>query len=339
MSLRVPSTSSQARNFKGSYDLVMKSGKTLTIIPSANKKMQSQAAKLRSQCKETLEQREKQKSLVQECEEQAKRIQELRENRARDETEIAKQREEIADRDELRRQLDAVNLRQELDGRHHAEMMKAEQQRSRADLASVRQDLLRREHAAEVKSHELEEEALRRLQSNFENVQAKEKARAKIEIERFEQERNQLRQNEHRLADLETQMEREQLHASAKMSEAQTRAQSLHNEIEHIQATARAEIEAAHVQMELHDEESLVRQRNLNSEKEALSERLNKSENRCKAFSDASEDMEVRVQEMSTELEDTLRTLRQSRAQGDRVCAEMYVAVSERANSLMKRLL
>ena len=100
--------------------------------------MQDQAAKLRSQCKDTLEEREKQKSLVQECEEQAKRLEELREDRARDEAEISKQREEIADRDELKKRLDAATLRQELDGKHHKEMMEAEQQRSKADLASVR---------------------------------------------------------------------------------------------------------------------------------------------------------------------------------------------------------
>ena len=110
----------------------------MTIIPSANKKMQDQAARLRSQCKDTLEEREKQKSLMQECEEQAKRLEELREDRARDEAEIAKQREEIADRDELKKRLDAATLRQELDGKHHKEMMEAEQQRSKADLASVR---------------------------------------------------------------------------------------------------------------------------------------------------------------------------------------------------------
>ena len=69
---------------------------------------------------------------------QAKRLEELREDRARDEAEISKQREEIADRDELKKRLDAATLRQELDGKHHKEMMEAEQQRSKADLASVR---------------------------------------------------------------------------------------------------------------------------------------------------------------------------------------------------------
>jgi len=324
VSLRVPSTSVQAKNYKGSFDLVMKD-KTLSIIPSANKKMQSQADQLRSHCKNFLEQRKKDKTLMQECEEQARRIEKMREARARDETEIAEQREEIADRDELRRELDAATLRNELDTKHHEEIMEAEKQRSKADLASVRQDLIRREHAAEARDHEHEEEALRRLRSNYENIEAKERAQARIEIEKFEHERNMLQQNEHRLADLEMDMEKEQIHANAKMSEAQSRALNLQQEIEHIQVAARAEIENARVQMRLHDEENLVRQRDLISQKDALKNRLDQVEARCEAFQNASEDMKLRARTVSGELEDTLRSLRQSREQGDRVSAEMYV--------------
>lgn len=228
----------------------MKSGKSLTIIPSANEKIQAQAAKLRSQCKEVLEQREKEKSLMQECEDQAKRIEDLKDEQAQNKADIEKYREQSADREALRRELDDVMKQNTLNNEVHSEMREAEKQNSLGELASMRQNIIRKEHAIQAKSYEAEEAALRRLKEKLESVASEEKAQAREEIEELEKEENELKLSTRRLKDLEIDMEKEHILARAKYLEANQKVKSLCGEIEHIQAASRSELEAARTLLE-----------------------------------------------------------------------------------------